>query len=107
MTSSATRVLVLTSLFPSRPGEKQGNFVLDHVRELAAQGADVTVLIAKPWIPSLLRPYANREKLRVDPAEYSLERLRVMNASFFSLPRFALGRLAAHFLRNLVPAIEF
>jgi len=107
MTSSATRVLILTSLFPSRPGEKQGNFVLDQVRELAAQGADVTVLVAKPWIPSLLRSYANREKLRVDPAEYSLEPFRVTNASFFSLPRFALGRLAAHFVRNLVPAIEF
>ena len=44
-------MLVLTTLFPHQPGEKEGNFILDQVRVLAEQGADVTVLVAKPWIP--------------------------------------------------------
>jgi glycosyltransferase involved in cell wall biosynthesis len=107
MTNRGIRVLVLTSLFPSRPGEKQGNFILDQVRELAAQGADVVVLVARPWIPSAFQSYANEDKRPVVAANYAAEPFQIKNASFFSLPRFALGRFAANFLRTLVPAIEF
>ena len=107
MTGSGIRVLVLTSLFPSHPGEKQGNFVLDQVRELAAQGADVTVLVAKPWIPSLLRSYASSDKRKIDLSVYAGEPFRIANASYFSLPRFALGQYAARFMESLVPAIEY
>jgi glycosyltransferase involved in cell wall biosynthesis len=107
MTNSGIRVLVLTSLFPSRPGEKQGNFVLDQVRELAARGAEVTVLVARPWIPSILKYFANPDKRPIDPANYAGERFQIRNASYFSLPRFALGRFAANFVRTLASAIEY
>ncbi len=105
MIGSPTRVLVLTSLFPSRPGEKQGNFVLDQVRELASQGAEVTVLVARPWTPPFLGRYAV-EKAAIDTQIYQRESFAVTNASFFSLPRFALGRYAARFVRMLSTAIE-
>ncbi len=107
MIGSGIRVLVLTSLFPSHPGEKQGNFVLDQVRELATKGAEVTVLVAKPWIPSLLQSYANPDQRMIDLSVYSGERFRIANASFFSLPRFALGQYAARFIEGVVPAIEY
>jgi glycosyltransferase involved in cell wall biosynthesis len=107
MTTSGIRVLVLTSLFPSRPGEKQGNFVLDQVRALAAEGAEVTVLVARPWLPSIFRSHAAPEKLPVDPAQYATESFHLSNATFFSLPRFALGRFAANLVRSLASAIEY
>jgi glycosyltransferase involved in cell wall biosynthesis len=100
------RVLVLTSLFPPRPGEKQGNFVLDQVRELAAQGADVTVLVAQPWVPGFLKAVVSEGKRPLDPTVYAAEPFRVENASFFSLPRYALGTHSAKFIAGLVPAIR-
>src|SRR5512146_861732 len=100
------RVLVLTSLFPKTPGEKQGNFVLDQVRALAAQGAEVTVLVAKPWVPAPLRSAVNADKRAIDSAAYAGERFRVVNAKFFSLPRFLLGTFAARFIARLVADIR-
>jgi len=100
------RVLVLTSLFPPRPGEKQGNFVLDQVRALASQSADVTVLVSQPWLPPLLRTAVNESKCPIDVSHYAGEPFRIVNASFFSLPRYALGTGAAKFITNLVPAIR-
>ena len=107
MTSSGIHVLVLTSLFPSRPGEKNGNFVLDQVRELAAHGADVTVLVARPWIPNLLKSYCTPDRLPINERLFAPEKFELLNASFFSLPRFALGRHATRFLRALVPVIGY
>jgi glycosyltransferase involved in cell wall biosynthesis len=101
----ALRVLVLTTLFPHRPGEKEGNFVLDQVRALAAKGVDVTVVVAKPWnpVPSL----APEIKRKIDERLYAGERFRVRNAAFFSLPRFALGQKAYDFARQgMLPAID-
>lgn len=99
-------VLVLTSLFPPRPGQKQGNFVLDQVRALSAQGAEVTVLVAQPWLPPLLRAAATEGKRPLDVSQYASEPFRVINASFFSLPRYALGTHAARFIARLVPSIR-
>ena len=99
-------VLVLTSLFPPRPGEKQGNFVLDQVRALTAQGADVTVLVAQAWLPPLLRSSVNESKRPLDVSQYAAEPFRVLNASFFSLPRYSLGTHAAKFITHLVPAVR-
>ena len=84
MTSSGIHVLVLTSLFPSRPGEKNGNFVLDQVRELAAHGADVTVLVARPWIPNLLKSYCTPDRLPINERLFAPEKFELLNASFFS-----------------------
>lgn len=100
------RVLVLTSLFPPRPGDKQGNFVLDQVRALASQGADMTVLVARAWVPPLLRSIVNEGKGPVDVSLYAAEPFRVTNASFFSLPRYALGTRAAKSIRRLVSQIR-
>lgn len=100
------RVLVLTSLFPPRPGEKQGNFVLDQVRALASKGAEVTVLVARPWIPPFLRSAVSRSKRPLDVSHYAAEPFRVHNATFFSLPRYALGTQAAKFVRRLVTTIR-
>ena len=106
MTSTGIRVLVLTSLFPQSPGEKQGNFVLDQVRALVAQGAEVTVLVARPWVPAPMRTAVSTNKRPIDPAVYSGERFRVVNADFFSLPRFVLGAQAARFMVKLVGDIR-
>lgn len=103
---TATRVLVLTSLFPPSPGEKQGNFVLDQVRALVSQGADVTVLVAQAWIPPFLRSAVSESKRPLDVSHYAREPFRVANANFFSLPRYALGTRAAEFIRRLVPGIR-
>jgi glycosyltransferase involved in cell wall biosynthesis len=101
----APRVLVLTTLFPHRPGEKEGNFVLDQVRALAAKGADVTVVVAKPWVP--FRSLAPGKKRKIDVGIYAGEGFRVCNAAFFSLPRFALGEKAYDFARQgVLPAID-
>jgi glycosyltransferase involved in cell wall biosynthesis len=99
------RVLVLTTLFPHQPGEKEGNFILDQVRVLAEQGADVTVLVAKPWIP--VRYLAPHKKRKIDKKIYAGERFRVRNAQYFSLPRFALGARAYDFARSgVLPEIR-
>jgi glycosyltransferase involved in cell wall biosynthesis len=103
---TALRVLVLTSLFPPRPGEKQGNFVLDQVRALASQGIQVTVLVAQAWLPPLLRAAATGSKRPLDVAQYASEPFRLLNASFFSLPRYVLGTQAVKFITRLVPAIR-
>jgi glycosyltransferase involved in cell wall biosynthesis len=89
-------------LFPSHPGDKQGKFVLDQVRELAAQGCDVTVMVARPWLPGFLNSIAGTSKRPVDPSVYAAERFQVANARFFSLPRYVLGTHAAHFITQLV-----
>lgn len=99
------RVLVLTTLFPHRAGEKEGNFVLDQVRALTKNGADVTVLVAKPWHP--LPSLAPENKRKINVQEYAGERFGLRNASFFSLPRFALGEKAYDFARQgILPAID-
>ena len=104
---TAIRVLVLTSLFPPRPGEKQGNFVLDQVRALTSQGADVTVMVAQAWTPPFLRLAVSESKRPLDVSQYAGEPFRVANASFFSLPRYALGAQASRFIvHHLVPAIR-
>jgi glycosyltransferase involved in cell wall biosynthesis len=99
------RVLVLTTLFPHRPGEKEGNFILDQVRALAEQRADVTVLVARPLNPlSFLAPI-NKRKINLQG--YAGERFRPRNASYFSLPRFVLGEKAYDFARaGLFPEIR-
>jgi glycosyltransferase involved in cell wall biosynthesis len=103
---TAIRVLVLTSLFPPRPGEKQGNFVLDQVRSLAGKDAEVTVLVAQAWLPPFLRDAASESKRPLDISQYAGEPFRVANASFFSLPRYALGTRAAKYIARLVPVIR-
>jgi glycosyltransferase involved in cell wall biosynthesis len=102
MTSTGIRVLVLTSLFPPRPGEKHGNFVLDQVMELAAQGCDVTVMVARPRLPGFLNSVAGESKRPIDASVYAAERFQVVNARFFSLPRYLLGTHAADFISRLV-----
>lgn len=103
--ASGLRVLVLTTLFPRRPGEKQGNFILDQVRALARQGADVTVLVAKPWHP--LPALAPETKRKIDRRVYSSESFRVENASYLTLPRFALGEHAYEYAtRGIMPVLE-
>lgn len=99
------RVLVLTTLFPHRPGEKEGNFILDQVRALAEQGANVTVLVARPLHPfPFLAPINKR---RINLQSYAGERFRLRNARYFSLPRFALGEKAYDFARaGLIPEIR-
>jgi len=99
------RVLVLTTLFPHRPGEKEGNFILDQVRALAEQGADVTVLVARPLTP--LPFLAPINKRRINVQGYEGERFRLRNARYFSLPRFALGQRAYDFARaGVIPEIR-
>lgn len=103
---TAIRVLVLTSLFPPRPGEKQGNFVLDQVRALASHRAEVTVLVAQAWIPPFLRAAVGGSKRPLEISQYAGEPFQVANASFFSLPRYALGTRAARYIARLVPVIR-
>lgn len=103
---TAIRVLVLTSLFPPRPGEKQGNFVLDQVRALASHGARITVLVARPWLPAFLRSAVSESKRPLEISQYAGEPFQVANASFFSLPRYALGTRAAKYIARLVPVIR-
>lgn len=106
MTSTGIHVLVLTSLFPPRPGDKQGNFVLDQVRELAAQGCDVTVMVARPWLPGFLNSVTTESKRPVSPHLFASEHFQVANAWFFSLPRYVLGTHAAPFITKLVNDIR-
>lgn len=99
-----TRILVLTNLFPHRPGEKQGNFVLDQVRALVSQGAEVTVVVARPWNP--LPFFSPKHKQPINEGFYTGEKFKLCNASFFSLPRFALGEKAYDFARQgVLPAL--
>ncbi len=46
-----TRVGVLTSSFPSRPGDPAGSFVAEHARYLRGAGCDVEVVAARPGSP--------------------------------------------------------
>ena len=99
------RVLVLTTLFPHRPGEKEGNFILDQVRALAEHGAEVVVVVAKPWFP--VQSLAPHKKRKIDANAYADERFHVRNAQYFSLPRFALGVRAYEYARNgVLPEIR-
>ncbi len=89
--------LVLTPFFPKRPGEKQGNFVLEQVRELA-DFTPVHVVMSRAWLP---RSIAERtpNKASVDSSAYRDENFTVETLRYFSLPKYRLGTLAASFVR--------
>ncbi len=100
------RLLILTTLFPRVPGDKQGNFVLDQARALAAEGAEVEVLVASPWVPPGIR---NRfeAKRPVNPGHYASEDIHISNAEYFSLPGFRLGSRAAALAKSgVLPAVR-
>lgn len=90
-------LLVLTSLFPVRPGGKLGNFVFEQVRELARL-TPVHVVVTRAWLP---RALAERipDKASVDCSAYRDERFTVETLRYFSLPKYRLGTLAAGFIR--------
>jgi glycosyltransferase involved in cell wall biosynthesis len=82
-------VLVVTSLFPREPGEKQGNFVLDQVEALADCGVPLTILKVDSWDPLHLRKQSG-----LIPSAYSHAPFRMETAQVFSLPRYTLGAFA-------------
>lgn len=101
------RLLVLSPLFPRSPGEKEGNFVLDQVRALAAQRAEICVVVPHPWSPPVISTLFGVNKQPVDIERYAGESFHVVNASYFSLPRYRLGHYAAYFAaRGVVPVIR-
>ncbi|HWR34483.1 MAG TPA: glycosyltransferase [Clostridia bacterium] len=105
--SDALNILVLTTMFPHRPGDKDGNFIHDQVCELAAMDARVTVLVCKPRLPRALGLLANPLKRDVDPAVYAGSKFQVKTANYFSLPRYALGTKAARFTcSGVMPSVR-
>jgi len=99
------RVLVLTSLFPERPGEKNGNFIHAQVCAVARCGASVDVLFAQSWRPRLTFLSGNKRRASSDGSPL----FRLHRAQFISFPRYVLGRaanwIAALFLCRRISAI--
>ncbi len=81
------RILCLTPWFPARPGAQSGNFILDSVSALAAEGHYLKVLVCtawQPWGAGWLHEDFGRPGLQPhshDPA------LGVEKVSYLSIPR--------------------
>jgi teichuronic acid biosynthesis glycosyltransferase TuaC len=101
------RILIITSNFPPRPDDMDGNYIVDQAQALQHVGAKVHVLVASPWVPAPMQRSARGVKSGVDIAAYAALGLTVSYHRFFRLPRNLLGALAfpiqAH---GLWPAIR-
>ena len=101
------RILCLTPWFPPYPGAQSGNFILDSVEALHAQGHEVKVVVTQAWHPGwggLLHPDWGRPRLRSELHDPALG-LDVL--TYPSIPRNYLRNISAWlFKRWLQPPLE-
>ncbi len=88
------RALILTPWFPTRPGEREGCFILDQATALRDAGVVVRVLVAQPWAAGVLRNRLSSGRDEIDVAAYRRLELPVYVVHYPSLPRRSLGRFA-------------
>ena len=92
--SVPTRVIVLTPWFPPQPGDREGNFVLDQVRAVAATGIREVVIVALPRVPRFLRSRVAAWKHGVKFDTYRDQSFELVELRYPSVPRNILGPLA-------------
>ena len=89
------RVLFLSPWFPNVPGDREGNYVYESARSLVKAGANVAVLVARPWLRKRLGQERYRAlSERFDPARFdSFSSVQV--AHYLSIPGNRAPRLSA------------
>jgi glycosyltransferase involved in cell wall biosynthesis len=100
-------VVAVTPWFPNRPGEREGNYVYDSLHALSERGRSVSVLVARPYRPTRIRPaFAARESSSLDVRAFS-EFRGVELVRHFSIPRNLAPRFSDWQLdQTLRPALE-
>ncbi|HTQ98461.1 MAG TPA: glycosyltransferase family 4 protein [Candidatus Acidoferrum sp.] len=88
------RILCLTPWFPAWPGAQSGNFILDSVAALHAQGHQVKVLVARAWHPAWAGwLHDDWGRPRLQPELHDSE-LGVEAVTYLSIPRNLLRALS-------------
>jgi glycosyltransferase involved in cell wall biosynthesis len=87
-------VLVLTPVYPHHASPAEGLFNQQHARALAQGGVEVTVVVAKPWLPDTLARVSRRYRHLFDlPAREDQNGIPVVFARYLHVPQYRLPQL--------------
>lgn len=79
-------ILCVTPSFPDTPDDRMGNYVYHSLAALARQGVDVSVIVTRPYVPSILKNRVDKQANSVQAGAFhefsSLDTVR-----HFSIPR--------------------
>ena len=79
-------ILIVTPLFPSHAEDHYGLFIVNSINALKNEGYNITVLVTRPWIPSILKIFKpNRHQSR-DPFQIGHD-IEILVTYYFSIPR--------------------
>lgn len=96
------RIFCLTPWFPAQPGAQSGNFILDSLLAMKAQGHEIATLVCQPWHPAwggLLHQDWGRPALEPDLHDPDLH---VRALRFPSIPRNFCRRLSLWLFKRRV-----
>lgn len=79
-------ILYITPWFPSTPDARDGNFVYHSLAALAKLGVDVSVIVTRPYVPSVLRKLDGKSMGGVQTGAFS-EFSSIDTARHLSIPR--------------------
>jgi len=80
------KILVVTPLFPSKPDDHIGGFIVDSICALKKEGCDISLLVMRPWVPWILEKLKPGLKKGVDTSRIPAE-IDVTVCYYFSIPR--------------------
>ena len=79
-------ILIVTPLFPSHAKDHNGLFIVDSINSLKNAGYKITVLITRPWIPSILKMIRPNLHQSRDPFQLGYD-IEILVTHYFSIPR--------------------
>ncbi|MGM0843752.1 MAG: glycosyltransferase [Bacillota bacterium] len=97
------KVLVLSHLYPSTGNETNGVFVNEQVKELAAQGCEITVVSPVKYAPFPLSKVSSKWKAYADcPYEERRDGIKVYYPRYISPPKMILFKHTGQFMFKAV-----
>src|SRR3989338_10793393 len=79
-------ILIVTPLFPSHAKDHNGLFIVDSINSLKNASYKITVLVTRPWIPSILKIIRPNLRQSRDPFHISYD-IEILVTTYFSIPR--------------------
>lgn len=79
-------ILIVTPLFPSHAKDHNGLFIVDSINSLKNAGYKITVLVIRPWVPSILKIIRPNLCQSRDPFQIDHD-IEIVVTYYFSIPR--------------------
>lgn len=79
-------ILCVTPSFPDTPDDRQGNYVYHSLAALARKGVDVSVIVTRPYVPSILKKRVGKPTESLQAGVFH-ELSGLERVTHFSIPR--------------------